>query len=203
MTYFISDLHFGHANILKLCERPFETVEEMDRALIARWNKAVHKNDTVYILGDIIWHKRLVPYYMEQLKGEKILLPGNHDAGWVKDKSLRRYFAEVTPYIETHICSHPVTLCHYPLLEWQGDRKEGSSKLGYLIHGHIHNRKDALYRPLFCRENALNAGVDINDFTPVSFDTLRRNNLAFKLSVLTDEADRAALLESAAENGLL
>ena len=64
MIYFTSDLHFGHSNIIKLCNRPFATVEEMDRALMEGWNKKVKKCDTVYIIGDIIWDKKLVEYYI-------------------------------------------------------------------------------------------------------------------------------------------
>ena len=33
-VYYIGDTHFGHSNILKLCARPFATVEEMNEALL-------------------------------------------------------------------------------------------------------------------------------------------------------------------------
>ena len=52
-TFFISDLHFGHTNILAFDKRPWKTVEENDRELIRRWNEAVGMDDDVYILGDI------------------------------------------------------------------------------------------------------------------------------------------------------
>ena len=53
--FFTSDLHFGHENVLKFDDRPFETVEEMDEELIRRWNNKVDKGDLVYVLGDLIW----------------------------------------------------------------------------------------------------------------------------------------------------
>ena len=54
MIFFTSDLHLGHKNIIRLCGRPFESVEEMDEILIDNWNKKIHRCDTVYILGDIM-----------------------------------------------------------------------------------------------------------------------------------------------------
>ena len=55
MTFFTSDQHFGHFNIIRLCSRPFGTVEEMDEALLSKWNAKVKADDTVYILGDLFF----------------------------------------------------------------------------------------------------------------------------------------------------
>lgn len=56
MTYFTSDLHLGHRGIIGMQNRPFETVQEMNRILNWKYNDVVHKNDTVYLLGDISHH---------------------------------------------------------------------------------------------------------------------------------------------------
>jgi calcineurin-like phosphoesterase family protein len=80
------------------------------------------------------------------------------------------------------------------MLEWKSSREETRRKLGYLIHGHIHNRVAEEYRQLFLQFNALNAGVDVNFFEPVTFDELLENNLRFKLSALSTQEDRDRLL---------
>jgi len=94
MTYFTSDLHLGHTNILTLCNRPFSDIDQMDAALIANWNRKVKKNDVVYLIGDVVWDKKRVGFYMEQLQGKKILITGNHDATWVKKEECQTYFEE-------------------------------------------------------------------------------------------------------------
>lgn len=73
MIYFTSDLHLGHKNIIRLCNRPFSSIEEMDAVLIENWNRKVHQNDTVYILGDLMFRSEKPPEeYLRQLKGRSI-----------------------------------------------------------------------------------------------------------------------------------
>ncbi|OUN81344.1 hypothetical protein B5G06_10770 [Flavonifractor sp. An52] len=54
MIFFTSDLHLGHENCIRLCNRPFSSIEEMDETLIENWNRKITGKDTVYILGDLI-----------------------------------------------------------------------------------------------------------------------------------------------------
>ena len=56
-TYFIADLHLGHANCIRFDHRPWDIVEEMDMEIIRRWNRKVRKEDHVYVLGDFAYSK--------------------------------------------------------------------------------------------------------------------------------------------------
>lgn len=79
-TFFTSDLHFGHLNIITYCNRPFRSLEGMDKALIWRWNDVVGKNDRVFVLGDFsFYNKEKTAQVLSQLNGYKILIKGNHD----------------------------------------------------------------------------------------------------------------------------
>lgn len=179
MIFYISDLHLGHKNIIKLCNRPFETIEDMDDTIINNWNNVVKNGDTVYIVGDFACKTDDIEKYLERLKGNKILIIGNHDSKIVNDLSLHKYFANIVPYLEIHSNMKNITLFHYPMLEWKSSRKVDLNKLGYLIFGHIHNSIKTEYEYLTSLPNALNAGVDINNFTPVTFEQLVENNNCF------------------------
>lgn len=67
MIFFTSDLHLGHENCIRLCNRPFSSIEEMDETLIENWNRKVTGKDTVYILGDLIYRSKKPPE--EYLRG--------------------------------------------------------------------------------------------------------------------------------------
>ena len=78
-TWFTSDHHFGHANIIKYSERPFNSVAHMNAAMVGAWNGVVAVDDTVYYLGDFAMQPHLVSEILPQLNGTKILIAGNHD----------------------------------------------------------------------------------------------------------------------------
>ena len=79
--FFTSDLHFGHENVIRFDNRPFDTVEEMDEEMIKRWNAKVGKGDIVYVLGDFIWKAATneAVSIIRRLNGQIILIKGNHD----------------------------------------------------------------------------------------------------------------------------
>ncbi len=177
MIYYTADLHLGHANVIRHCGRPFADTDEMDAALIRNWNDRVHRNDTVYIVGDFLFRaRRPAEEYLSELKGRKHLLIGNHDKNWMKKADLTKWFESVSSMLFIKDRGRNVTLCHYPMMTWPGVSKDG-----YMIYGHIHNNTYADYWPLILANSLmLNAGVDINGFAPVTLDELILNNARFK-----------------------
>ena len=79
-VFIISDTHFGHEAIIRYCNRPFTSVEEMDQIMIKRWNETVSNNDIVIHLGDFSFYgKDKTREIIQKLNGKKILIMGNHD----------------------------------------------------------------------------------------------------------------------------
>ena len=77
-VFFTADTHFGDDAIRRYENRPFASVEEMDRELIARWNAVVGPADTVWHLGDFGGPGREAAL-LQALNGRKRLVLGNHD----------------------------------------------------------------------------------------------------------------------------
>ncbi len=186
---FTSDLHLGHKHIIELCDRnaencgiEFETIEKMNDFLIRKWNRKVNEDDEVYILGDLSFRSGInVGFYLKQMKGKKHLICGNHDYNWQKNiKDMNAYFETVSNMEVIRLDDKLVTLCHYPMLEWNGSRRavDQATSISWLIHGHIHNSKEG-HTYEYIKNNlpcALNAGVDINNYEPVTFEELVENN---------------------------
>lgn len=79
-VFVIADTHFAHQNIIRYCNRPFATTEEMDAALIKNWNEMVSNHDVVIHLGDVgLGSKEYISNIIGKLHGKKILVMGNHD----------------------------------------------------------------------------------------------------------------------------
>ncbi len=166
MIYLTSDTHFGHENIIRYVDRPFDTVEEMDQTIIDNINKTVDPEDTLYILGDFTMggsYSKCMKY-REQLNCKHIhLILGNHDKRKIFDSYKPPIFESVKDYDEIKFCC----LSHYPFMSWSS-KDYGS----IMCHGHIHSS---------CRYNEINrwqnirrydVGVDANKYTPVSIDSI-------------------------------
>lgn len=154
MIYFTADLHFGHANVIKYCERPFNSAQHMNETLINNWNSVVEPMDTVYVLGDFAMGDPKP--YLKRLDGDIYLIPGDHDRvdKWPGPATTVLSKIHSLCYNAQH-----VVLCHYPILAWP--RSHYGS---WHIHGHCH--KGTLP---YCPGKVMNVGVDRHNFYPMSW----------------------------------
>ena len=154
MNYYISDLHFGHANVIRYDARPFKDVDEMNAALIANWNARVTGEDTVYILGDFIWGRddKGWPNILKALAGNKVLIRGNHDPRQFSRATQQR-FQEITNLKEIKDSGKHVVLCHYPMPFFRA----GSAASCYMLYGHVHKTVEYDYLKKLRREVKANA----------------------------------------------
>lgn len=184
MIYFSSDHHFWHANVIKYCNRPYFSVEEMNEDLIARHNEVVKPNDTFICLGDFSFSGRSVELYSQRLNGIKYLVPGNHDPlhpynkhykksvkngePWKWPAFYRDHGWTVLPLIHTmKIEEFDVTVCHMPFKNT--DNEYGNKYKDYapddkgqwLLCGHVHEKWKVSGR-------MFNVGVDVHDYKPIS-----------------------------------
>lgn len=87
-TFFTSDWHFGHVNILNHvpARRDFlglsatADVNDMNDALVALWNSQVGPDDEVWVIGDMCMGKvQETITHVGRCNGTKNLILGNHD----------------------------------------------------------------------------------------------------------------------------
>ncbi len=134
--FITADTHFGHANIIKHTGRPFESVEEMDEALISRWNAKVPKKARIYHLGDFAFGRgarQRIESLVSRLNGRIFLIRGNHDRRYVKG-GLAALFDVVQCCYESRTEDKVrVVMSHYAYLTWNGSHR-GS----WMLHGHSH-----------------------------------------------------------------
>ena len=176
MVYYTSDLHFGHRKVIEMDGRPFETIEEMDETLIRLWNERVTDEDDVYIVGDFAYHNEYTAtWYLRRLMGRKHLIIGNHDHHTIEDPKAMECFTLVDKMMRIMDRDRSVSLCHFPVAEWNGKRRGG-----YHVHGHIHCRRDEVYEFMSQYDKALNAGCMINGYRPVTLDELIEHNMRFR-----------------------
>lgn len=80
-NWFSSDLHLGHQRVIELCDRPFESVEEMNERIIANFNDVAGKGSRLVLMGDTCMGQLAESLeWLGKLEADEvILIPGNHD----------------------------------------------------------------------------------------------------------------------------
>jgi calcineurin-like phosphoesterase family protein len=152
--WFSSDLHLGHENIIKYCDRPFKNAEEMDEIIINNINRRVKDDDLFIIVGDVSFHP---DRYLDKINGIKWLIAGNHDNK--KYDNLYDFVLRdnLDTYLKMKIGRHNCIVTHWP--------QYYNKNVDYVISGHTHEK-------YLVDGNNVNIGVDQWDFKPLSFNEL-------------------------------
>lgn len=174
--FFTSDTHFGHANIIRYCKRPWlqpgdldekgywkskeiamKRTLEMDKDLITNWNKKVGRGDTVYHLGDVAFGTPDdFEKYNWQLNGYKIYINGNHD------KAMSNAIGRQPDVRKISINGHTIVLSHFAMRVW--DKSHFNS---WHLFGHSHGTLNS-------QGKSFDVGIDAWNYTPVSFDEVEK-----------------------------
>lgn len=169
MIYFTSDTHFFHNNIIRFCNRPYSSVEEMNEDLITRWNNVVQPEDEVYHLGDVgLGSPKKLTSILQRLNGKIYLIKGNHEKAALRSSNADR-FEWVKDYYtmwqEVEGKKQFIVLFHYPIVSWH--RAHYNS---WMLFGHTHNN----YQPEYGK--TMDVGVDnpLCNYAPISLDDIAR-----------------------------
>ena len=174
--FFTSDTHFHHDNIIRFCNRPFGSAEEMDEVLIKNWNETVGPNDTVFHLGDFAWGGSDVwNSILQRLNGHIHLIVGNHD-----EKNLRqgymKHFESITYQKHIYVEGKSIYLNHYPFLAFGGTYRGLDAT--WQLFGHVHSKEGStgldISRLSVLFPTQYDVGVDNNNYKPVSFEQVKR-----------------------------
>jgi calcineurin-like phosphoesterase family protein len=178
-TFFTSDTHFDDPYSIEYFQRPFKSVDEMNRVLVEKWNSVVTENDTVYHLGDFTLDDMShFTKWVNQLKGNLKILPGSHDQPWLKDFVGSEKVRVIPPLVSVEFpelragnAPQVIVLCHYSLQVW--DR---SNQASWHLFGHSHGK-------LKGTGLSFDVGVDCTEFKPLSLE-----EVASRMAQLTESA---------------
>ena len=188
--WFTSDTHYSHKNICygvsewagkETSTRKFNSLEEMNNAIVNSINAYVEQSDELYMLGD--WSfggiESIWKFYDRLICKNIHLILGNHDDHIKKNKILpncsyrddsgtcaQDLFLSVDNYLEITLNKQPFVLCHYPMEDWYQMNDKGS----IMLHGHNHHGLDnSLINSTYRR---MDVGIDWEEFRPYSLEEI-------------------------------
>lgn len=170
---FISDTHFGHANIIKYCKRPFKYPDttEMDAVMLKGLQDADNAGKTIFHMGDFVFNAANLVKSEWRPAGQHYLILGNHDrhVRGAHGKLYREFFTHIigdhrswkTNVFRIYVDKHQLLLSH------QAQMDMGRAHMN--LYGHIHNKTTNF---LHARPEYVNACVEITGYKPLSLEEL-------------------------------
>lgn len=180
--YLLSDTHFGHERIIEFCDRPFDSVREMNGLLLNNWNERVSYRDTVLFGGDLVQGDSSIDVsdLAKELDGQLVFIEGNHDS-ITSD-------AVDFPVVRSYYFSYEYAgrewefyYTHWPVDERLAHESEREAPKwavppewfdGWCLHGHIHNNDVDNYPFVNPEEQFVNVGVELVGYTPIEIEEL-------------------------------
>lgn len=167
-VYITSDCFFGREKILEIANRPFSSLAEMERKIIANWNRRVGKNDLVYVLGGFAWDPSSAKRVIKKLNGRMIFFINNPtDASIIEvleeDQILENKHNMMTMGIWEDSDLNSV-LSYFPLAMWEGMNSGTIHFHGYSLF----NLKTDL-----SRQKRVNCAIDHWGWAPVEVDMIK------------------------------
>lgn len=167
MIYLTSDLHFNHDRGFIYEARGFHSVEEMNEAIILRWNNIIKPEDDVYLLGDVMLgdsNKGIT--LLERLNGKIHIVLGNHDT----DTRVELYkqasnVVEIALALKIKYKNYHIFMTHYPCF-CGSLHHESLKKTTCNFYGHTHQKTNFYQDMPFM----YHVGVDSHNCTPISID---------------------------------
>lgn len=171
--YLTADYHLGHGNIIKYCKRPFKNVEEMNEAIIQNHNQRVTDDDLFIHNGDFNFRNsaggkkgegvvQKASYFKSRLNGQKIFILGNHERNNGNKTPIERLYLKYGGY---RIC-----VVHDPA------HYDKTCMLNFV--GHVHNTFK--FKKLDENCYAINVGVDLWNFKPITFEEIMKEFMKWK-----------------------
>lgn len=192
-TWFISDTHFDHKNILEYSSRPFKTVPEMNAKIISNIKRVVRPGDILIIVGDFQLGAKKVDLkeYIGQIKETGcvlVLVRGNHD--YNNSEMVNCGFDLSVDRLDLEIAKERVSITHFPYRQpvykylyycmmnmlfgklfprrWWKERyywRKMPFKEEYHIHGHTHGSE-------IMNGFQINVSCEAVNYTPINIQKI-------------------------------
>lgn len=162
-TFFSSDWHLGHKNIITYDKRPFDSVEEMNNTIIKNYNSVVGPDDDFFYLGDFCFDRHRAEEFLSQLQGNLYFIRGNHD-NHDMIKAYRKFGYYFGDFAEVKVNGQSITLCHYAMKVWNK-----SHRGTWHLYGHSHHSL-----PDDPHSLSFDIGVNGHNYYPLEFSQVEK-----------------------------